>query len=502
MTKARSKKNTATLLAATSSHEILNTLAVGNWNDTSSDPPTISINDFESLPPEIFDQAWEQDAKHTYHTLFQNTRNQLVDEVKSVATKLQDIDHSKIDTLRQEISDWHSAIIALIGGFAHLKDRKIVDTSISQIHEVWLLARKTNTKLKHPLRLPVTICIDRLTLPSVKRETRNNQIMPSALRSARSAATQEQMPIGLFAQQGIEQQLMIPGIIHDKSAIVPAFPLDVFEASDGKPPERGGKGAPLEQRIWVNAILALPYAARESDGSWRLSTTLRDIKDWAYPTSWRRNEYLPRIQHALKDVHNMRVYWERRLWNIVQVFALPADNIKLDDPLPLMIRLPDGMPGEGPMINVIILRLLGVESAPQFRAWIKLAYIWDDAKKKNNGHRIYPTRPKVKRNNRGQVISSTGKPIPKNNWSHPDAVWLNQEEDNPVVKHVPILTDEDLIRLFYDDKSVSATTRRTRLSHAKQALQSMEKRGFVTLQTLPEGIRILETPPEQVQNYV
>ena len=360
-----------------------------------------------------------------------------------------------------------------------------------RIRQLWLESRAFDDALKHP-RLPIIKECLRHWIPSTKPETRSKQIMPGAMQSAQTTETQEELPLGLFANQGIEQQLIIPGIIKYDSSIVPAFPLDVYEASEGKPPERGGKGAPLAQRIWVNALLAFPYARREQHGGWRLTTTLRDIKDWAYPKDWNRTRYLPRIQAALKDVHNMRVYWERRLWNVVQVFAIPTLNTRLDDPLPLLVRLPDGMPGNGPMINVTIMRLLGVQSAAQFRAWIKLAYIWDDAKRKNGGFPIYTDRPTVLRNNRGQAIDLKGKLIPKGNWNHPHAVHTGDREDNPAAERAPVLNDDDLIRLFFDDKPVSAERHRGRLKTAKQELEDMIAKGYVIVRQLPKGVRILE----------
>ena len=365
-------------------------------------------------------------------------------------------------------------------------------TAFERVHNLWKQVDHDHPgKYKHPLAPIVERCLQDWN-PTTKPETRPTQILPKALPDANPTETQEELPLGLFAEQGVEQQLIIPGIIRDDSSIVPAFPLDVYEVSEGKPPERGGKGAPLAQRIWINALLALPYAKREHDSSWRLATTLRDIKEWAYPQSWNRTVFLPRIQAALKDVHNMRVYWERRLWNIVQVFAIPASNIKLDDPLPLLVRLPDGMPGEGAMINVAILRLLGVESAPQFRAWIKLAYIWDDAKQKNGGHRIYAQRPQVLRNNRDQPIDAKGNILPSGNWNHKRAVRTGEPEDNPAAARVPILDDDGLIHLFFDNKPVPPKTRETRLSTARKELADMVNQKYVVIQELPDGVRILE----------
>lgn len=492
-----------------SSGEILQRTAKRIWRDVGRDPdtcPRVSFDNLKELDPSIFD-AFYDEAITPIELLFMNRLNEIRRQARTIKAQPQHADEPEhaalettVDQLLKEKQRLETAHIELVGALTHVKQRKLIERSVSVFYHAGKLAQKYTQELTPPLRILVQMWID-ANPPSVDIEKRPRQILPTALRCAHNTETQQELPLGLFADQGTEQQLILPGIIRDNSSIVPAFPLDVYEASEGKPPERGGKGAPLAQRIWVNALLALPLAKREQDGSWRLITTLRDIKDWAYPQSWNRTHCLPRIQTALKDVHNMRVYWEHRLWNIVQVFAIPASNIKLDDPLPLLVRLPDGMRGEGAMINVTILRLLGVESAPQFRAWIKLAYIWDDAKQKNGGHRIYPKRPNVLRNNRGQPTDAKGNVLPKRNWNHNRAVWTGELEDNPAAARVPVLNDDDLIHLFFDNKSVSEERWRGRLLTAKKELEAMVKKGYVVIQELPEGIRILEPRSPEPQNF-
>ena len=501
------------VLTTNNPDEILNITVKGLWKQKRDTPaPTMPMTEFLDAAQDSDDfldaikltfltlhnadqHAWDDARRSTYDKL-----RRLLQESGWTLPEFLDAIHCERQTIRIDYpTTYLHAALNVCSGFALLKLRD--QRGIVEIRDGWRVAHEIDQAITIPWRCIIDKWINEHK-PTVEPETRNTQIMPSALRSAHTAETQEELPLGLFAEQGIQRQLMIPGMINDDSAIVPAFPLDVYEASAGKPPERGGKGAPLPQRIWINALLALPYANRERRGEWKLSTTLRDIKEWAYPNDWRRNECLPRIQAALKDVHNMRVYWERRLWNIVQVFAIPAANIKLDDPLPLLVRLPDGMPGEGPMINVVILRLLGVQSAAQFRAWIKLAYIWDDAKRKNGGHRIFATRPKALRNNRGRVTDYKGNVIPNGNWNHKRAGWTGALEDNPAAERLPVFDDDGLIHLFFDNKPVSLESRRRRLLMAKQELKDMVAKGYIVLKELPAGVRILEPRPPESQTYV
>ena len=50
-------------------------------------------------------------------------------------------------------------------------------------------------------------------------------------------------------------------------------------------------------------------------------------------------------------------------------------------------------------------------SAPLWRAFLRLAYLWDKAKAANNGARIYATRPVVARGAGGVILDADGKPL-------------------------------------------------------------------------------------------
>lgn len=383
-------------------------------------------------------------------------------------------------------------------------------TQIQRIHEFWKICRKQNKRLIHPLNVVVEAWLDdwiRNRISGTKPENRSKQISPKEFEDCSFAKAGKNLPIGFFRTQGemVEDnplQMELPGFnSFYESPIVSSLPLEIYEASDGIPAP-AGRGAPLAQRLWISAMLAYPLAERQTGGEHKLDTTLRHFKEWGYPNNWHRTHCLPRIIQALHDLHNIRTRWKRRLWSLVQVFALPDYDAHLDDPLPLIVRLPDGMGGHGAMIDVNILRELGAVSAAQFRAWIRLAYIWDTAKRSNGGHRIYATRPQVMRNERNQVIDNRGNVIRGGSWNNPNAIWTGREEDNPAIERVPVLSDEHLIHLFFDDKPMTKATRRKRLYNARRELLEMEQKGIIVTQTdvlCPKtafrGYRILEPRP-------
>ena len=262
------------------------------------------------------------------------------------------------------------------------------------------------------------------------------------------------------------------------------------------PAPGAGRGAPIEERIWINALLALPLGEREAEGVVVLSTTLRDVVSWVYPKGWRRSQQLPLIREALFNVNNRVITYEKQGWFTVQVLDMPNEATGLDDPLRFKVTLPAGVLGNGPMTNVVIMRQYGTESAPKFRAWIRLTYIWDDAKNKNGGRRVYPTIPQVLRNEKGYLIYPDGKMVlsgkpyhgkdgvwrakngsqPQTAWCHPLATRIGTER-NPRADKVSVLTDADMVALFFDDKELDGESFRNRLRKAKREALEMEAGG-------------------------
>ena len=374
-----------------------------------------------------------------------------------------------------------------------------IENAIEAIYDLYAeVNNKHPGRFKFPLA-PVIEAWIADQIPKAKPEHRPRQIAPGFLKDSRLVKTDTLLPIGHMHAQAPESP-MLPGFEPEGSALVPALPLDIYSTGTGS-----GAGAPIDERIWMNALIALPYGQRVPHRSHRtveLKTTLRDIRDWLYPNGWTRTRQLPLIINALHRVHNKRIAYQRRQWSLVQVIAMPDLTTKLDDPLPFYVMLPDGIKGNGAMIDVETMRLYGTQSAPKFRGWIRLAYLWDEAKKRNGGYPIYATIPEVLRNQQqhltypnGDLILS-GKPkkgkdgkwhVPKGNqpqtaWYHPWATRTGRDIDNSNAKKVPVLTNSDLVALFYNDSVVNRSTFDTRLREAKDAARAMQADGNVAIE--------------------
>ena len=164
------------------------------------------------------------------------------------------------------------------------------------------------------------------------------------------------------------------------------------------------------------------------------------------------------------------------------------------------------------------LREYGAQSAPKFRAWGCLAYLWDAAKVKNGGRRIYATIPEVLRNSDGYLMDAKGEVLltgdlyptqggwkfrsgqmPQTAWYHPLAIHTGRQIRNPQADKVPILSDSDMVKLFYDHTERKGSVFRESLRDAKQKARQMQDEGRIVIEedqihtkTGEKGWRILE----------
>ena len=371
-----------------------------------------------------------------------------------------------------------------------------IEERIKQAHQHYFDLKGAGVKIPHPYDPMVRAWLAE-QMPTTEIEKREKQIAPEFLKESR-AAPEDRLPTGfLHAQGGESAQLQLPSFEDTADDIVVhALPLEIYQGQAG-----GGRGAPLEERIFFNALLARPYGTPEQWNGVRLEPTLRDFVDWLYPNGWNRTNQLPLLRKALHDVHNKRISYERRDWNVVQVLAMPNQSTALDDVLPLVIRYPDGVQGNGPLIDVPRLRQYGLVSAPQWRAWIRLHYLWDTAKQRNGGHAIYATIPKVKRDDQGYLLDAqkelilTGDPYknkkgrwavrkgnkPQTVWWHPQAFHIGNDR-NPQCDKIPVLTVKQLVTLFYDDIPVDVASFSERKKVALDGLMDFEKEGVVVVE--------------------
>ena len=339
-------------------------------------------------------------------------------------------------------------------------------------------------------------------------DRRRRGILPAALRTARQNTLFDTLPerldgvTPLGALRGEPAQGFLPTLEPPKSSIIPVLPIAMFTAAGGKL-STPGHGAPIAQRLFFELLMTVNR--QERNMTRRPNVRLRDLVNWIWPKGWQRGRDLPRLQQALVEVDNMRIHFDRRLWRLIAVNPLPAHDADLDDLFGIHLEhLPAS--DRGPLIDRYNLRLFGLQSAPAWRSFLRMAYLWDAAKARNGGFRIHATRPAVKRGRGGVILDAEEKPVlkrggePVTDWSDVRAVLLYNAQGKPIVERnpqadkVPMLDLDDLARLGFDDKT-DKSNRRRRTQLTRDALTSMERQGAVVLEKNGEGWRVLEPAP-------
>ena len=327
----------------------------------------------------------------------------------------------------------------------------------------------------------------------VSPEHRSDQILPEPVRHAR--ATQAALPMAtgddmprLGRQEGLQASL--PGMEPPTRTVVPALPLPVAME------HTAGPGGHIASRLWFGFQMALPMD-RRTGSDIRLRFTLRDIRNWLWPNGWRRGVHLPMLQRGLRDLYQLGIVYDRAEWLLVRPVTLPTGDTRLDDVLLVDVT---ALPGSdhGPLVDTVRLWRLGVQSAVAWRAWIRLAYLWDDAKRRNGGFRIYASRPEVRRGQDGVILDARGQPVlakgglPVKNWADARAVPTGGLERHSQADRVPVLDTDALAHLGFNDANVSAGTLRERASETRRWLREMEQQKAVVLEWHGGAVRVLE----------
>ena len=407
-----------------------------------------------------------------------------------------------------------------------------LEERIEAIHKNWLEARDY-VNMPHPLTYIVKKWL-KAQIPEVEpARRRDTGILHHAIGETHhpprlSMTVMETMPPGKTEQMmlitnlpQVDLQLELPGFVYPESELVPALPLEAYETVGGRPSQQGG-GAPISQRLFFNILLEYEQKQRGRYGTSRLNTNYRDVKSWLYPkgTTNPKSVLIPRLYKGMYELHNLRFLWERRAWNIISVDSLPTLAIRPNDALTFTVRMPTGMnTSNGALIAIEPMRIYGARAAPKFRAWVRLAYLWDAAKIRNGGKRIYATVPEVLRNSDGYLVDATGEVIltgdlyptkggwkfregnaPQSAWYHPLAIQTGEPVRNPQADKVPVLSDSDMVKLFYDHTERKGTAFSSCLELSKKHALEMQDDGRIVVEEDQEnektprikGWRILE----------
>ena len=373
---------------------------------------------------------------------------------------------------------------------------------LMELFESWMYARHD---LNAPnLANPIAPIVETaLKLMPIEADTRRAVIVPEPLREARLAPMavlpeelSEVRVLGAQAPAPVERQLPLFDA-KKRRAVIPHLPVELVRLGLVKGRTAPGRGAPIAERLLFEMLMAVPRAERTRTCT--LTLTLREMTEFIWQRgAWRPSRQMGILRREMNILHNLRVVHGAFEYSVINVHKLPKWNAQLDERLEFDVYNLEGSVG-GPLIHRERLRELGRVSAPAWRAFLRLAYIWDDVKRKRGGRRLYAKRPEVKRGSGGVILDVDNKPVlksggaPVTNWADPRAVKTGRTERNPDADKMPELGPDELIELCYDAKAVNKDARRRRLSNSRNALAQMEKRGAIVLEKDGRGgVRILE----------
>ena len=400
---------------------------------------------------------------------------------------------------------------------------------VTKVHQRWV--ELPGPRPPHPLQAVVSSWLERV-IP----DRRPKAILPQSLRGARcEEVSNDQLPflLDLTTPMGAQQDYL-RGLEPPPSVLVPVLPLRLYDLAGGP---KSGRIAPVAQRMFFEILMSVDRVDRGPGKTVLIEVPYRELMAWIWPNllerKWNLDHHLLLTIHsALLELDAMRIEWERQLWRLVSVLALPTAATRFDDEAVFRVEL---LPGSdhGPMTDRRALRQWGVVSVVAWRAKLRLAYLWDLAKRRNNGARVYATRPQVWRGRHGVLRGADGQPLRTadgsivKDWSDRRAVPLGADgqpalirtpgessaadkprmiadpdaqpvyERNPAADRVPELGPDDQIRLGYDDNldALLSGTRRKRLYDSRKTFRKIESAGQLVIEQSGEGMRLLEPRP-------
>ena len=370
------------------------------------------------------------------------------------------------------------------------------------VHEAWQAIPEGKRPRDHPLA-PLVEAWQGEQPIEVKRDTKNNAIMPAPLAIVRDLQSEqgELFGISLTSKPGFHvADGWLPTMEPEVKEAVESLPLILFDAAGGTS-MAPGRGAPLALRLWVESILSVPCPGRLSRTS-RVTCTLEELIRQLWPNGWTGpGRDAPKLERAFSQLQQAYVPWEGGRWLAVAVRNRP-DYHNLKSSVVFDVSLPPGS-GHGPMVHRPTLRKYGVKSAAAYRLALGLAYLWNKYLT-HKGKRLPPTVPVVERNPAGVVVDVHGRPLqrsgrPVTHWSDPRAARTGNYERNLEMERLPWLTPDQLLSLGSPycqagGRPLSGAGRRKALERVRQAADEMGKAGDVAIEKKDRRIRL--APPD------
>lgn len=355
--------------------------------------------------------------------------------------------------------------------------------SMEDLVEVWTRI-PASEQPDYPVKPVVQAWINRIR--EIKPDQRTTGIIPGTAKATdygqlelelgrNDAGTQ----LGFIAHYAEQAGSRLPGMEPLEETMMISPMLLLYDAAH-MPPEKGGHGAPLSMRIWTEATMSMRIGDRHAPG--KMIIKARDMIDWLWPNgNFKPSRHLPAMNKALMDVNHAIIPWKQGYWAAVLVRNFPGT---VDDPILLEISLPPGS-GQGPLIHRDVLRQYGVTQAGLYRAYLSIAYIWDEHGTQQ-GKVIQATRPSVARDEEGYILDKNGRRVTGKNgrwvkaWNHPEAVPLGEREPNPATRVYPLIPERELATITHSGTRDRSTKP---ILKARRTLDRMAEDGAIMLQT-------------------
>ena len=324
---------------------------------------------------------------------------------------------------------------------AYHREQEIHD--IRQVDAAWKAAKGRDPRPLHPLSpLVRSWWVNRPK--EIKPSTRTNgRIIPAKL--AQGRADDHRTHKGLFLPPShiAPGQQVLPGF--QAETLRPAPPLELYEMGGGQ--HEGGRAVPLSQRMFVEALLAVPQHHRSEGVPVTYTVTLREFLSWFWPKRTPSpSEYWTQLNEAAEDLDKLRIpiinpkTGRGQARRLVSVVGIPRGARAMDDEVEVLVYLPADS-DLGPQVSDQ-LRQWGNRSAPAWRALINLAYLWFDP---------------------GQ----THAPIGRGRHQH----WQRIHDPG----RYAVLSDKDLVDLCFPTSQNQRRISRDLLPRAIRTLQSLEE---------------------------
>ena len=374
------------------------------------------------------------------------------------------------------------------------KKRSRIVESVESVHKWWI--RLPEPRPLHPLALVIDAWQQFAPVPG-QWDERQHPILPGTLTDRNGGTRQlvtvtgdmRQLSLGFHDANHTEpDQLPLPGIEPVQPSPVPVLPFVAPFDHAGGTSMTQGRGAAHSLRLFVETLLAIPPELRRSTGTpTAMTCTLRQLRDALWPRGWQRGRDWPRLMAGLDDLSRLGVEWELPngqggVWYTVTVRSRPRDGALLDDVFRFEVLLPPGS-YHGPMIDRTHLRLLGLDSAPAFRLYLALCWLWD-THGTFRGRLIGASVREVERDGAGLIRDVRGQYVPEGDGTpsrratHKRAVPTGRRIVNPAaLKQYPALSPDDLAVMAYPPANLAArgSTRRMQRLRAREALTLVTK---------------------------